>query len=477
MTFALELLDITKRFGNQAALTEARLQVRPGTVHALLGENGAGKTTLMRLAFGLLRPDAGTMRVAGREVRFRSAVEALALGIGMVHQHFTLVPSMTVAENVALGNTGHLDPGAAVARVEELAARTGLSVSARARVEDLPVGAQQRAEILKALARDVRVLILDEPTAVLAPAEADELLSWVRAFARGDRAVVLITHKLREALSVADDVTVLRTGRTVLATSIALTSEPALVSAMLGGGLPAGTVAPRVTAPVREVALRLTAVDVPGARGMAVRGASFEVRRGEIVGVAAVEGAGHHELLRALAGIVAPTAGRAEVPADVAFIPEDRYRDAVILDFSLTENLALRGLGPRRGRMPWRDLRARALSLLDQFDVRAKSPDVPLRALSGGNQQKFVLARAFDPLPSVVIAENPTRGLDVKATRAVHHRLRAARDAGAAVVVYSSDADEVLLLADRVVVVHNGRLIDVPPDREAVGRAMLGAMS
>ena len=477
MSAALELVDITRHFGNVVALSGAHLVVRPGTVHALLGENGAGKSTLMRLAFGMLRPHGGRIRVRGKEVRFRSPLEALGSGIGMVQQHFSLVPAMTVAENVALGGSGRYRPGRAVRRVEELARQTGLSVSATTLVRDLSVGAQQRVEILKALARETTLLILDEPTAVLAPSEIDELLRWIRAFAAGERAVVLITHKLREALAVADDITVLRDGHTVLSTPAGVTSESELVAAMLGSELPEPAAAPVVTHD-GTVVLRLRDVSASGPRGqLALHHASFEVHAGELLGVAAVEGAGQHELLRVLAGRLVPDTGQAGHPADVAFIPEDRHRDAAVLDFSLTENLALRGLARGRWLLPWGELRQHARVVLRRFEVRASSPDAPLHALSGGNQQRFILGRELDPLPAAVVAENPTRGLDVKATKAIHARLRAARDSGAAVVVYSSDVDEVLALADRVVVVHAGRVIQVPVDRETVGRAMLGALA
>ena len=475
MSFALELTGITKRFGALVALREASIGVRPGTVHALVGENGAGKTTLMRVAFGLIRPDTGRVTVRGNDVQISSPAQALALGIGMVHQHFSLVPAMSVAENIALGQRGTLDPQTAVERVEALVERTGLIVPAGARIADLPVGAQQRVEILKALARDVSLLILDEPTAVLSPTEADELLRWMRAFARGARAVVLITHKLREAQSVADDVTVLRGGRAVLSTEAATVSTGTLVEAMLGEATSyAGT--PR--APEEHVAgpcvLRLSAVNVTGPRGAALTQVSMEVHGGEIVGVAAVEASGHHELLRVLAGRLKVSSGGVEIPDDVAFVPEDRHRDGAVLDFSLTENIALRGLAARDGRLSWTGLRTRAVQVLQRFDVRAASPDVPFRTLSGGNQQRVVLARELDPLPLAVVAENPTRGLDVKATVEVHARLREARAAGAAVVLYSSDVDEVLAIADRVVVVHAGRVRVVARDRDAVGRAILG---
>ncbi|MCC6318168.1 MAG: ATP-binding cassette domain-containing protein [Gemmatimonadaceae bacterium] len=458
------------------ALSDAHLEVRPGTVHALLGENGAGKTTLMRIAFGMVQPDAGTVSIDGRVVRLRSPLDGLARGVGMVHQHFTLIPAMTVAENIALGRVGRFDPHVAAGRAQALGERTGLVVSPSARVRDLPIGAQQRVEILKALARDARVLILDEPTAVLAPSEVDDLLAWIRRFAAAQHTVVLITHKLREALAVADDVTVLRAGRTVLQAPASEVTQGALVDAMIGESAREERHGATSASTPGDVVLRLVDVHVPGER-VSLRHASLEVRRGEVVGVAGVEGSGHHELLRALAGRVIPVTGRADVPADVAFIPGDRHRDAVVLDLSLTENAALRGLGTRHGRMDWSAERNRVASALERFDVRATGPEAPMRALSGGNQQKFVLARELDPLPPAIVAENPTRGLDVKATRAVHERLRAAGRAGAAVVVYSNDVDEVLALADRVFVVHAGLVRQVPSNREAVGRAMLGVGS
>lgn len=501
MTLTLELDGLHKRFGQVEALAGASLRVRPGTVHALLGENGAGKSTLMRIAFGMLRPDAGRLVVNGTEARFASSADALAQGIGMVHQHFTLVPAMTVAENVALGMRGRYDARATAERVRTLAARTGLPLDPEARVEALPVGAQQRLEIVKALARDVRLLILDEPTAVLAPHEVDELLRWVRRFADDGHAVVLITHKLREALAVSDDVTVLWRGRTVLAGAATERTEDALVAAMVGAeavrgpaSTPLAEESPRATRVgpphgERAVVASLRAVHVTDARGTTLlRDASLDVRQGEIVGIAAVEGSGQRELLRLLAGRLRPTRGEVTIPGDVAFVPEDRHVDAMALDMSLTENVALRGLSRRRGRMPWRALGASTDALIARFDVRAPGAATSARSLSGGNQQKLVLARELaaegtsgggldlDRHPALVVVENPTRGLDIRATASVQERLRGARDAGCAVVVYSSDLDEVMALADRVLVLHAGQVTAVhPATREAVGRAMLGA--
>ncbi len=479
-TPALLLAGISKRYGAVAALEEATFTLRPGTVHALLGENGAGKTTLMRVAFGMVHPDAGSVHVQGRVVNLASPAAAIAAGIGMVHQHFTLVPPMTVAENIALGGRGLLRRGRSAALVYDVARITGFALDPASRVEDLPVGAQQRVEIAKALVRKARILVLDEPTAVLAPAEADDLLRWLRTFAAEGNAVVLITHRLPEALAVADDVTVLRRGRVVYTGRAADSSDASLTTAMIGVELLRSIDAGG--APVTEtVVFRADRLSVRDERGvMRVHGASFSVRGGELVGVVGVEGAGHRELLRALAGRREAAGGVLDRPDMVGFVPEDRHHDAVLLDRPLAENVALRGAGRRTGMIDWAAMRARTVSLMQAYDVRATSERAPVSALSGGNQQKLVLARELDDTrgtsgaPLAIVAENPTRGLDVRATGEVHARLRAARDHGAAVVMYSSDLDEVLSLASRVLVAYAGTVRDVTPEREVVGRAMLG---
>lgn len=470
---ALRLEGIAKHFGNTRALAGASLSVRQGGVHALLGENGAGKTTLMRVAYGLIRPDAGRVFVHGTEVRMRSPAAAIRLGLGMVHQHFTNIPAMTVAENIALGGRGLYVRSATERAVRSLANRTGLAIDPTVRVSTLSIGAQQRLEILKALARDARILILDEPTAVLAPSEAQELLRWLRGFADGGGSVVLITHKLREALAIAEDVTVLRYGRTVLTTSSSSISADELARAMIGGApaMPA-SVAPR---PAGDVVLRVVDVTILDHTGaIRIRDANFSVRQGEILGVVALEDSGHHQLLEAIAGRMRPSKGSIEHDGPVGLIPEDRQRDALILSFPLMENVALRGAGFARGRIRWKRQRARTEQLVRDFDVRAASLDAAVKTLSGGNQQKLVLARELVDAPSLVVAENPTRGLDLRATADVHDRLRAAASTNAGVVLYSSDLDEVLALATRVIAVHGGRIRDVPNEREAAGRAMLG---
>ena len=480
LTPALELRDVHVRFGSVRALDGASLVAREGTVHALLGENGAGKTTLMRVAFGAIRPEAGTMAVRGQWVRPASPGEALRAGIGMVHQHFALVPAMTVAENVALGawtDGWRFDARRAADRVRSICRETGLELSPGARVSSLGIAAQQRVEIVKALARDARILILDEPTAVLSPLESEELLRWLRATADGGRTVVLITHKLRDAMAVADDVTVLRHGRTALQQPARAVSPTRLADAMLGGSIAGPPAGPALSSASGTATIVVSArnLRVDDERGVPrIRDATFDVRAGEILGIAAVEGSGHRELLRALARRLPVTGGELDIPMSIGFVPEDRQHEALALDLSLTENIALRDAGSRRGIMRWQELASRTLELMTTHDVRAPHPRISARALSGGNQQKLVLARELDGDPALLIAENPTRGLDLRAMAAVHERLRATARAGTAVVIHASDLDETLSLADRVLVVYHGTVNEVPRDRGQIGSAMLG---
>jgi simple sugar transport system ATP-binding protein len=476
--FALSLRDVTKRFGSTVALDGARLDVRAGSLHALLGENGAGKTTLMRLAFGMLRPDAGTIATDGTVRRWRSSGDAIAAGIGMVHQHFLLVPAMTVAENVSLGDRGLLrgfDPRAAADRVRRIGADTGLTLDPAARVADLPVGAQQRLEIVKALARDAKILILDEPTAVLSPAESQELYSWLGSFVARGRTVVLITHKVGEALAIADEVTVLRRGHAVLSGSSRELVESAVIDAMVGAGAMAEVPLPAAGSTSGAPVMSLDRVSVMDARGVRrLRDVTIDIRAGEIVGVAGVEGSGQHELLRALAGRLTPESGTVRIPAHIGFVPEDRLRDALIPEMTLAENLALKEAGSARGSVRWSSYEARALTTIREHDVRASGPHASAGELSGGNQQKFVLGRELEGSPQALVVENPTRGLDIRAAARVLAELRSARAAGVAVVMYSSDLDEVLSLADRVVVCFDGHATVVPVETGAVARALLG---
>ncbi len=479
---ALELAHVTVRYGSTTAVEDAGILVRPGTVHALLGENGAGKTTLMQVAYGMVRPDHGTIRIRDVPCALTSPHQAIEAGIGMVHQHFTLVSAMTVAENLALGGRGRLRPRDMAARVQDVAERTGFILDPAARVDSLSVGAQQRVEIAKALAHDAAILVLDEPTAVLAPAEVTELLRWLRSYVAEGNAAVIITHKLREALAVADDLTVLHRGRVVFTGPVGSASVESLTAAMIGSSGSTARITPssshRDNAPAPVfMAEHVTSRDTTGR--IRVRDVSFTVHAGELVGIAAVEGSGQRELLRLLAGRLRVVEGSLRRPTTVGFVPEDRHQDAVLLDRSLTENIALRGASARRGVISWAAMDADAVALASAYDVRAPSARVPVRSLSGGNQQKLVLARELEPMhdqpaPEALVVENPTRGLDVRAAAAVHQRLRDACARGAAVVAYSNDLDEVLLLASRVFVMYDGTLREVRGDRDAVGRAMLG---
>ena len=485
---ALALRDIRKHFGSVQALRGADFTLMPGELHALLGENGAGKTTLMHVAYGLARPDAGTVAIAGAVVSVPSPRGARRLGIGMVHQHFTSVPALSVAENVALAAGWPVHPAALRARVRALAERVGLPLEPETPAGRLSVGLKQRLEIVKALATDVRILLLDEPTAVLAPGEAEELLRVVRAFTARGGSAVLITHKLDEALGAADRVTVLRQGVVVHEGMAGGETRESLAAAMIGAGRhdvaasgqePLGDTEP--PAPSARVLVRLEDLEVPRdtGYGIAVRRATLVIRSGEIVGIAAVEGNGQRELLRAVAGRLHPLRGRREVAGPVGFIPEDRTTEGLIPTLNLTENVVL-GSRPddpwiRRGRVDWRVARARTAALLAEYEVVAPGPDVPAAALSGGNQQKVVVARELARQPRVVVAESPTRGLDLRAAAAIHARLRGAAAAGAAVLVYSSDLDEVLALAGRVLVASRGTLIEPPPgaSRAQVGELMV----
>ena len=463
---ALALRGIHKSFGRVAALRGASCEVRRGTVHALLGENGAGKSTLMRIAFGLESPDAGVVERDGRVVRWRGTSDAIRAGIGMVHQHFMLVPALTVAENVALGDR-RFPTSSSVERTIAVASATGLALDPHAVVGELPVGAQQRAEILRALAHDAALLILDEPTAVLAPAEAQELYGWVRRFAEQGGTVVLITHRLADALAVADDITVLRGGTTVLAAPRATLDEAALVAAVVGAldERPSTTRA-RTASGARCFALYGATFD--DARGVRrLHPVTLEVREGEVLGVLGVEGSGHRELLRILAGRLQPTAGRVEHPALVGFVPEDRHRDAVISSFTLTENVALAGAGARRGRLAWGAFRQRALRVVQDFSVQTSGLDARIDSLSGGNQQRFVVGRERSAAPRALVAENPTRGLDLRAARQVRAAIAAVADIeGGAAVIYSADIDEILALTRRVVVCASGRVLEVAPPED-----------
>lgn len=478
---ALELRSVDKSFGAVTALQGASLIARAGALHMLLGENGAGKTTLLRIAAGFLRPDSGEVIINGTSVRWRSRAEALRAGIGAVEQHFSLVPAMTVAENVLLATEGpfsRYSPRAAAERVARIAQSANLPVEPGALVGDLSVAAQQRTEIVKALATDASLLILDEPTAVLTPIESEDLFRWLRSFVETGRTAVVITHRIREALQHGDSLAVLRGGRTVLTGDRDELSRDQVVSAIMGA--PTSTsVAPRrlrSTLPAGEILATLRKVTVADDGEVSrLQDVDLEIRRGEIIGVAGVEGSGQHELLRLLAGRLCPTSGSVSLPERVGFIPEDRLRDALVATMSLTENQAIRGLGARAGLIDWSAMASATRASIDAFSVRTRDERQIAATLSGGNQQKFVLARELGEQPSMIVAENPTRGLDVRSSVDVMAQLATASDAGSAVVLYSSDLEDLIGFVDRLLVCFSGTVKEVTPDFEAAGSAMLGA--
>jgi ABC-type uncharacterized transport system ATPase subunit len=492
----VRLEGISRRFGAVTALDGAELVLRGGEVHGVLGANGAGKTTLLSVLGGVLRPDAGTVAVEGRPLVLSSPRDAWAAGIALVHQHFTLVPALTVVENLALGLRRGRGIGLDLDRVASDAAalmkRTGLSVPLDAPVERLGVGDRQRTEILKAMLRDPRVLVLDEPTAVLAPSEIEGLFGLLRELAAEERAVVLVAHKLDEVLDVADRLTVLRDGRSVHTALRSETSSEALVRAMIGsrqrppdrsarpGGGEADSGPPRRA---RSVA-RLRRVTLRGAQGeVAVDDVSLLVRAGEIVGIAGVEGNGQHQLALVLAGRVEPQVGEVELESGIGFIPQDRTTEGMIPDFDLVENaaLAFRNMSRfRRGALlRWGSLARAAIELRERYRVAAPSVRTPVGELSGGNQQRVVVGRELAMASDLLVAENPTRGLDVSAAAFVHRQLRALAGRGRSapgVVLISTDLDEVLDLSDRVFAMSRGRLLAVPDGlrtREGVGALML----
>lgn len=479
----MEVRGLTKGFPGVTALEGASLTAHPGEVHALLGENGAGKSTLLNLLGGLLSPDAGEILLHGRPLHIRTPREAVVEGIGMVHQHFTLVPRFTVLENVALGVRSGLGLGWPLAevrrRLELLAHETGLQVDPDAPTETLEVGARQRVEILKALLWNPSVLALDEPTAVLTPAEVDRLFAILRGLAARGQTILLVAHKLDEVLAVADRITVLRDGRTVLEAERSRVDASILAQAMVGRPVPPPA-PPEPPVPGPRVALLQGVTVTEAGGGRRLDGVELELREGEIVGVAGVEGNGQRELALVLARRRPPDGGTVELPERVGFIPQDRRSEGLVLDFDVAENLALALHDDPRWRrgaaLDWKAIRSEASALIGRHGVRAPGPSTVVRNLSGGNQQKVVVGREMDRDPRLLVAENPTRGLDVGATEFVHGELRRRRE-GRAIVLISTDLDEVLALSDRIVVLIRGRLVEVPAGertREGVGLRMLG---
>jgi simple sugar transport system ATP-binding protein len=494
---------ITKRFPGVLANDAVDFEASPGEVHALLGENGAGKSTLSNILIGLYRPDEGEIRLNGEPASFHSPSDAIEAGIGMVHQHFRLVPAFTVAENVVLGeHRGEarrfvLQPREIERRVAELGKRYGIVVEPRARVWQLSVGEQQRVEILKALYRQAQILILDEPTAVLTPQEAEALFGTLRTMAAEGRTVIFISHKLHEVKAVADRVTVLRGGRTIATLTTADASSRELAALMVGRQVDLARRIERAAPPGVDSALELEGLSVRGDRGEpAVNEVSLSVRNGEIVGVAGVAGNGQRELAEAITGIRPASHGtvhivgrklrsgdpRSAIAAGVAHVPEDRLGTGVAPSLSISENSVLksyRGRAFSRGPLlRWRAIRDQAVDLITRYGVSTPGPHLRVRDLSGGNLQKLVLGREFSGEPKVLIAASPTRGLDVGAIETVHAYLREAAAGGVAVLLISEDLDEILALADRVAVIYEGRLTgEFDPTTatvEEIGLAMAG---
>jgi ABC-type uncharacterized transport system ATPase subunit len=477
----LELRGITKRFPGVIANDSVDFDLHRGEVHALLGENGAGKSTLMNVLYGLYQPDEGSILVKGEPIRLHSPKDAIKHGIGMVHQHFMLIPVMTVAENIVLATEPTqggvlLDYRAANKRVADLSNSFNFAIDPGARVESISVGQQQRVEILKALYRRADILILDEPTAVLTPQEAQELFAILKTLTREGMSVIFITHKLNEVLEIADRITVLRRGKRIDTVDREGATEQGLARMMVGRDvlLRVDKAAPTVAEPL----LSVDDLHVIDDRGLeAVRGVSFDVRSGEIVGLAGVDGNGQSEVIDAISGLRRISSGTVTIggrnvtgdsPSSIldlglGHIPEDRQLRGLVLEFSLAENLALHDFDkPPDSRWGWlfpRQLIRRARELLRQYDVRGGGPQTRAAALSGGNQQKVVLAREIGREPSVLIAAQPTRGLDVGAIEFVHRQLIEARDAGKAVLLVSLELDEILSLSDRILVVYEGQIV------------------
>jgi general nucleoside transport system ATP-binding protein len=497
----LELRGITKRFPGIVANDGVDFDLGRREVHALLGENGAGKSTLMNVLYGLYQHDEGQILMNGKPVSIRSPKDAINLGIGMVHQHFMLIPVMTVAENIVLATEPtkagvFLDYDAAVARVEQIARSFHFSIDPRARVENIGVGQQQRVEILKALYRGAEILILDEPTAVLTPQEARELFGILRTLVREGMSVIFISHKLKEVLDIADRVTVLRRGKKIETLPRSGATTETLARLMVGREVLLRV--DKKPADPGEPLLRVEGLSARDDRGLdAVRDVSFEVRAGEIVGIAGIDGNGQSELVEALTGLRKPTSGRVQIgdkdvtgrgprasfDAGEGHIPEDRQRRGLVLDFTLAENIALHDY--RRlpdSRFGWlfpNRLVRRARRVLKEFDVRGGGPQTPALALSGGNQQKVVIAREIDGDPRVLVSAQPTRGLDVGAIEFVHQRLVEERDEGRAVLLVSLELDEILSLSDRILVIYEGQIVaEFGPEAsdEELGIAMTGGV-
>lgn len=475
----IEMRDITKVFGGFVANDKINLHLRKGEIHALLGENGAGKSTLMNMLAGLLEPTSGEIAVNGQVVNLDSPSKAASLGIGMVHQHFMLVEAFTVAENIILGSeltkNGVLDIAGASKEIKALSERYGLAVDPSAKVADISVGAQQRVEILKTLYRGADILIFDEPTAVLTPSEIDELMAIMKNLVKEGKSIILITHKLDEIRAVSDRVTVIRRGKSIETVEIAGATNADLAEMMVGRSVSFKT--EKQASKPKEVVLSIKDLVVNENRGVpAVKNLSLDVRAGEIVGIAGIDGNGQSELIQAITGLRKVESGSIELKGNsivglhprqitelsVGHVPEDRHRDGLILEMMISENIALQTYykepHSKNGILNYSNITSYAKKLMEEFDVRAASELVPAAALSGGNQQKAIIAREIDRDPDLLIVSQPTRGLDVGAIEYIHKRLIEERDNGKAVLVVSFELDEILNVSDRIAVIHDGKI-------------------
>ncbi|MFC4767045.1 ABC transporter ATP-binding protein [Effusibacillus consociatus] len=500
MAAVVEMLGITKRFPGIVANDNIHLVVEKGEIHALLGENGAGKSTLMNILFGLYQPDEGKIRVHGKDVKITDPNVANRLGIGMVHQHFMLVQPFTVTENIILGsevtNGPLLDLAKAEKKVAELSKRYGLDVDPKARVEDISVGMQQRVEILKTLYRGAEILIFDEPTAVLTPQEITELMQIMRNLVKEGKSIIFITHKLKEIMAICDRVTVIRRGKYIDTVSVKETDPDKLANMMVGRHVQFA-VEKEAATPGSSV-LELRNVEANGNRGVkALNGITLEVRAGEIVGIAGVEGNGQKELIEVITGLRKTTSGTIVInnqeitnrtPREIAesgigHIPEDRHKRGLVLDYSIGENMVLntyyKSPFSKSGILQFDKIFSHARRLIKIFDVRTPSEYTPARALSGGNQQKAIIAREVDRDPDLLIAAQPTRGLDVGAIEFIHKKLVEQRDNGKAVLLLSLELDEIMSLSDRIAVIYEGRIVGVVKPEEVtehdLGLMMSGA--
>jgi simple sugar transport system ATP-binding protein len=494
----LELRNITKRFGTLVANDNISLTLAPGEILSLLGENGAGKSTLMNVLYGLLQPDEGQILIDDKAIKFSGPGDAMAAGVGMVHQHFMLIPVFTVAENVVLGHeptgkVGNLDLDAARKLVKEISDRFGFDIDPDAKVQDLPVGAQQRVEIIKSLARDAKILVLDEPTAVLTPQETDELMDIMRGLSENGTSIIFITHKLREVQKVADRIIVIRQGKVVSEASPKATAGE-LASLMVGREVDLDTKKSAAKLGAETLVVKdLTVLD--DRNQQMVNGISFSVHDGEILAIAGVQGNGQTELAEAILGLRKIHGGsitvagkdltksnvREVLEAGVGYIPEDRKKDGLVGEFSIAENLMLDGsFGKPFAKGVQIDFAKRdeiAAKLIQEFDIRTPSASTLAKQLSGGNQQKVVVAREMSRDLKVLIASQPTRGVDVGSIEFIHEQIVAARDAGKTVVIISTELDEVLALADRIAVMYRGRIVgivDAKATREKLGKMMAG---